>query len=38
MPRFFALRDEGFANQSAELWSADGKPLFTSQQLVYYKA
>lgn len=28
----------GFADQTAELWSADGRLLATSQQLVYYKA
>jgi len=27
----------GFADQTAELWSADGRLLATSQQLVYYK-
>jgi len=29
---------KGFADQTAELWGADGKLLVTSQQLVYYKA
>ena len=28
----------GFADQTAELWSRDGQLLVTSQQLVYYKA
>lgn len=28
----------GFADQTAELWGADGKLLVTTQQLVYYKA
>lgn len=28
----------GFADQTAELWSNDGKLLVTTQQLVYYKA
>jgi acyl-CoA thioesterase len=29
---------DGFADQTAELWSADGRLLATSAQLVYYKA
>ena len=29
--------DRGFHDQSAELWSADGRLLATSHQLVYYR-